>query len=114
MWGFKNYLNRPFSNLLFELITNQSISTGYNSTLQSPKGGDQFILADRVYNLINREWIIYDSFLCNSYAGSMPWSSKRQGNCFLGLTTDCEPDINNFYNCSITCRPKDHQDWFSC
>ena len=113
MWGFKTYQNRSLANSIFNLILNRNISNEYNHDFKSHKQGDQLFLNKYVYPLIRQTSLIHDSFLCNRYKDSKPFPTKRNGNCFIGSTSDC--NINaTFLKCPVQCRPINKTDWEYC
>lgn len=75
--------------------------------------GDQNFLSAYVYPLISNNTIVHDSYLCKLFGGS-PFPSKREGDCFVGSTTNCNKYYRFLEECPIDCRPKDHTDWIYC
>ncbi len=109
LWGFKNYLDRNLSNIIFRKILNIIDAPKYN--YNSKNGYDQNFLADYVYPLVQNKSVIHDSYNCKTFKDSEPYPSKRYQNFYLG-SRDFSDRVSQ--KCPIECRPLKHQDWEFC
>ena len=103
MWCLRVMDNRKLANDSLETI------------LKSMERDDQPILNAVLWNRIDKEKYVmqHDSFLCQSYRGSIPFPTKRKDNMeFVG----CPRHICNWKlpKCYKGCRPRNHQDWGYC
>ena len=112
MWGFRSELNRKLASEIFSLMTDQTLALKYNTKLRNKKQGDQHFLKDYVFQLIENNSTIHDSYLCKKYKRSSPWPSKRKGDCFVGNSMDCNETASDFFTCPIECRR--FTDWTTC
>lgn len=113
MWGLKVNMARKFGIELFEKIIDQTVTSKYNPNKTNIRGYDQDFLADFAYENLRYNSIIHDSFLCRNFSDSIPWPTKRKGDCFVGIIGKCNPN-RSFKICPYSCRPKNHLDWSSC
>ena len=113
MWGFKVNKARELGHMIYKKIVDKNIAFKYNPNGKSPKGYDQYFLSKHVYNEIKKNSIIHDSFLCKIYLNSMPWPTRRKGDCFVGRVGKCN-ESGIFKICPKECRPANHLDWSSC
>ena len=102
--------------LCLRVMDNRMLAKDSLETIaKSMKRDDQPILSAVVWNRIDKEKYImqHDSFLCQSYRGSIPFPTKRKDNMeFVG----CPLHICNWKlpKCYKGCRPRNHQDWEYC
>jgi hypothetical protein len=114
MWGFKILRNRQLAKEIFNKMVNKQDAINYNRDFENEKGNDQTFLDHHVYEFLRLNSTIHDSYLCKSYRGSSPWPSKRQGNCYVGVTDECDANDSRFWKCPSECRPKKHENWIAC
>lgn len=77
------------------------------------KWSDQFFLRDYVYSLVKNDSLIHVSYLCAFYKDSIPFPTRRVGDCFVGQVGNCNKN-STFIECPVECRPKGHKDWIYC
>ena len=111
MWGLKKFANENLTKKIYNTLIDNQVASNYKNR---PKGTDQSFLTDHVYYLIESDSIIHDSYLCTMYSKSLPWPTKREGNCFVGSTGSCNSSATDFYKCPLSCRPSNHKDWIFC
>jgi hypothetical protein len=75
--------------------------------------GDQHFLTTYVYPLSSNNAIVHDSYLCKRFGGTA-FPVKREGDCFVGSTSSCNKNSQNFYECPIDCRPVKYKNWTHC
>ena len=110
MWGYKSIHNKQVSHIVFKKIVFKKFASIYNQNLKNAKGADQNFLRDQVYSLLKSDSLIHDSYLCDYYANTSPFPTKRIGSCFVGAADDfgdCSiasaEQLSN-YICPIKCR----------
>ena len=118
MWSFANYKNRILADELFKLFINHDHQKNEYNKYKNKKGYDQFFLSHHVYHRLKPSAMIHDSYLCNFYRDSIPFPSRRKGNCFVSTGYSFEicskENVTNHFVCPVNCRPKDHKDWETC
>jgi hypothetical protein len=116
MWGFRNAQDRPLAKKIFDLVVHKELAKRYNNKSASPKYNDQAFLAHHVFGLVKNKAVVHDSYLCERFAGSSAWPTKRVANCFVGMQQACNvtANVSNFFVCPKKCRPVDHKDWTFC
>lgn len=112
MWGFKSYLERDLAKRIFDLVVGEESIKNYK--LNDRKGSDQDFLRDKVYELIKGKSMVHDSYLCSVFRDSIPFPTQRKGNCYVSRINDCNFTTNDYPECPMDCRPKNHLDWIKC
>ena len=97
------------------MLANNSLETILKRAKASKTRNDQPILNAVIWDRIDKQKYVmqHDSFLCQSYRGSIPFPTRRKDNTeFVG----CPQHICNgkLPKCYKGCRPRNHQDWEYC
>lgn len=94
------------------MAINERISRAYNPSQMSSYGYDQEFLKFYLYPLIVDNATIHDSYFCEKYSNSRPFPTERK--VFDHIGSYSYKKFENFLECPIDCRPKEHQDWRYC
>jgi hypothetical protein len=115
MWGLKTKDDRALAFNIFQMAIDRSLALKYNRDLSNYKGGDQAFLGQKVRRLVFSRSVMHDSFWCRANDYATPWPTRREGNCFVGSPSECDPNATSFNHiCPVECRPKEHLDWTYC
>nr|XP_045604917.1 uncharacterized protein LOC123762450 [Procambarus clarkii] len=79
-------------------------------------GGDQAILARRLWPVMKGQVLGHDSYTCTAFPGSVPWPTQRVDGFFVGSPRYRKQYRNEKVSahCPVQCRPQQHQDWLLC
>jgi hypothetical protein len=117
MWGYAVLKNRILANEIISLFVNKKIASKYNYNGESPKGFDQYFLADYIWYEARKNSTIHDSYSCTQFGPSSPFPTERpKPMCFVSCLYCCNSTLNNEINaeCPWKCRPQNHKDWLNC
>ena len=115
MFSIRNTVNRDLSSKIFELVTDRELAQIFNKGQSNEKMQDQNFLEKHVFELVRNSSVIHDSYLCEVFAYTRPWPTKRRGNCFVGKVGVCnETGLSGMKDCPVKCRPLDHIGWLKC
>jgi hypothetical protein len=110
MGGLYNARDRFKSSLIYSKLIDEKISAVFH-TKGTPyiKSRDQDFLSDHVYPIIRDNMLVHDSYFCQHFKDSVPFSTQRQGGCHIGNYGACDQTNGGLEQiCPIECRPKSH------
>ncbi len=99
LWGFKVYQNETLRNEIRQNLFSKSLMKCYNTMT-----GDQHFLYDFIWPIAEKNSIQHDSFHCQHYNHSIPFTKPKYSNShFLGCRRPCRMNQDPPGPCPIRC-----------
>jgi hypothetical protein len=110
LWAFKVSNNKTITNQITRRLFSKSLINCYDSM-----SGNQDFLEDFVWPIAEKESIQHDSFHCQQFIFSIPFSTPKLSlTQFVGCRRPCRHDQDSPEPCPTRCRSPNHTDQYLC